>query len=73
MQTLTEFDAIPQEKSEIPTPDMTKSFPHLMDIAHNIPPLDESAKVQQLIGRDAPELLKVREFRNSPSGAPWAQ
>ena len=52
---------------------MGKSFPHLMDIVHEIPTLDESAKVQLLIGRDAPELLKVREFRNGPKGAPWAQ
>ena len=26
-----------------------------------------------LIGRDAPELLKVRRFINGPKGAPWAQ
>ena len=52
---------------------MAKSFPHLMDIVHEIPTLDESAKVQLLIGRDAPELLKVREFRNGPRGAPRAQ
>jgi len=73
LPTLTECDTIPQDKSEIPTPDMAKSFPHLIDIAHEIPSLDESAKVQLLIGRDAPELLKVREFRNGPRGAPWAQ
>lgn len=38
-----------------------------------IPPLDDTADVHLLIGRDAPELLKVRESRNGPSGAPWAQ
>ena len=27
--TLTECDTIPQDKSEIPTPDMARSFPHL--------------------------------------------
>ena len=73
LPTLTECDTIPQDKSEIPTPDMAKSFPHLIDIAHEIPSPDESAKIQLLIGRDAPELLKVREFRNGPRGAPWAQ
>ena len=65
--------ALPIPAVDFPTPDMAKSFPHLMDIAHEIPPLDKSAKVQLLIGRDAPELLKVREFRNGPRGAPWAQ
>ncbi|CAB3985600.1 Hypothetical predicted protein [Paramuricea clavata] len=38
-----------------------------------IPPLDQEAKVGILIGRDVPELLKVRAFRNGPKGAPWAQ
>ena len=73
LPTLTECDTIPQDKSEIPTPDMAKRFPHLIDIAHEIPSPDESAKIQLLIGRDAPELLKVRQFRNGPRGASWAQ
>ena len=72
LPTLTECDTIPQDKSEIPTPDMVRSFSHLIDIAAEIPSLDESAKVQLLIGRDAPELWKVREFMNGPRGVPWA-
>ena len=71
--TLTECDTIPQDKREIPTPDMARSFPHLKTIAHEIPPINETAKIHLLLGRDAPELLKVREFRNGPKGAPWAQ
>ena len=71
--TLTECDTIPQDKSEIPTPDIARSFPHLKAIAHEIPPINETAKIHLLLGRDAPELLKVREFRNGPKGAPWAQ
>ena len=73
LPTLTECDTIPQDKSEIPTPDMAKRFPHLIDIAQEIPYPDESAKIQLLIGQDALELLKVREFKNGPRGAPWAQ
>lgn len=73
LPTLTECDTNPQDKSELPTLDMAKSFPHLIDIAQEIPSPDESAKIQLLIGQDAPELLKVREFRNGPRGAPWAQ
>ena len=68
--TLTECDTIPQDKREIPTPDMARSFPHLKAIAHEIPPINETAKIHLLLGRDAPELLKVREFRNGPKGAP---
>ena len=52
---------------------MARRFPHLSNIANEIPQLDENAEIQLLIGRDAPELLKVREFRNGPKGAPWAQ
>ena len=73
LPTLTEYDTIPQDKREIPTPSMAKRFPHLTAIASEIPPLDETAKVHLLIGRDAPELLKVRESRNGLRGAPWGQ
>ena len=70
---LIECEHIPQERDEIPTPFMTKHFPHLYDITNDIPPLDKDANIEILLGRDAPELLKVCEFRNGPKGAPWAQ
>ena len=73
LPTLTECDTIPQDKCEIPTPNMARRFSLLVGIANEIPPLDEAAKIHLLIGRDAPELLKVREFKNGPRGAPWAQ
>ena len=52
---------------------MARRFPHLQEIANEIPPLDGTADIHLLIRRDAPELLKVREFRNGPKGTPWAQ
>ena len=52
---------------------MARRFPHLRGIADEIPPFDSDANIHLLIGRDAPELLKVRGFRNGPRGAPWAQ
>ena len=73
LPTLVECAHIPQDKSEIPTPEMVRRFDHLKSIADHIPPLDNQAKIQLLIGRDAPELLKVRASRNGPKGAPWAQ
>ena len=73
MPTLIECDHIPQNKKEIPTPTIVRRFPHLQDIADHIPPFDPNAKIQILIGRDAPELLKVRASKNGPKGAPWAQ
>jgi hypothetical protein len=47
-------------------------YTYLRDIADEIPPLDSRADVQLLIGRNAPELFKVRAFRNGPDGTPWA-
>ena len=73
LPTLTECDNIPQDKREIPTSAMARRFPHLSLIANEIPLLDDAADVHLLIGCNAPELLKVRESRNGPSGAPWAQ
>ena len=52
---------------------MARRLPHLQGIADEIPPFDNDANIHLLIGRDAPELLKVRDFRNGPRGAPWAQ
>ena len=73
LPNLVECDHIPQDKTEIPTPAATKYFPHLREISKEIPPLDHDAKISILIGRDAPELLKVRAFKNGPRGSPWAQ
>ena len=70
---LVECEHVPQDKSEIPTPTTTKHYPHLEEVSKEIPPLDQEAKIGMLIGRDAPELLKVRAFKNGPKGAPWAQ
>lgn len=66
LPTLIECNSIPRDKKEIPTPEMARRFPHLSDIANQIPQLDENAEIRLLIGRDAPELLRVRDFRNGP-------
>ena len=70
---LVECFNIPQARREIVTPEMAMQFPHLKEVAKEIPPYDPKAKVEILIDRDAPELLKVRESRNGQKGAPWAQ
>ena len=73
LPTLVECESIPSDRREIPTPQTARRFPHLCSLASEIQPLDDQAGIHVLIGRDAPELLKVREFRNGPRGAPWAQ
>lgn len=51
---LVECSNIPQDKREIVTPEMTMQFSHLKEVAKEIPPYDPLAKVEILIGRDAP-------------------
>ena len=70
LPTLVEYECIPQDKTEMPTPQITKKFPHLTAIADHIPALDSNAKIQVLIGRDVPELLKIRPSKSRPKGAP---
>lgn len=38
LPTLTECDGIPQDKKEIPTPEIAREHPHLRSIAVEIPP-----------------------------------
>ena len=73
LPSLIECEHIPRDRSEIPTPRTTKHHAHLKEISKEIPPYDPEAKIELLIRRDAPELLKVRAFENGPRGAPWAQ
>ena len=72
LPTLVECDSVPQDKREILTPEMARRFNHLREIAEEIPPLDQNAGIHILIGCDAPELLKVRAFKNGATGTPWA-
>ena len=71
LPTLIECNNIPEDKREIPTPEIAKQFNNLRDISEEIPPFDNEAKIQLLIGRNTPELLKVKSFRNGPNGTPW--
>ena len=70
---MIECDHIPRDKSEIPTLNMTEYFPHLKDIITEISPIDHSANIEILIERDAPKILKVRQFKNRSRDAPLAQ
>ena len=68
-----ECDAIPDCKEEIPTPAVCRAHPHLREIADKIPEMDHDANIMLLVGRNAPQLHKVREFRNGKGASPWAQ
>ena len=73
LPTVTECDAIPDNKDEIPSPDIAKAHPHLRPIANQIPEPQRDVDILLLIGRDAPPLHKVRESRNGKGNSPWAQ
>lgn len=73
LPTLLECNNLPDDRSEIPTPEITQYYPHLRPVANNIPPLDDSAPILLLLGRDILSLHKVREQCNGPHNSPYAQ
>ena len=70
---LLECNQIPNNRSEIPTPDAAHYHSHLRKIAHEIPPLDPQADILLLLGRDILRVHKVRKQINGPHSAPFAQ
>ena len=73
LPTLTECDEIPNNREEIPTPEVARAHPHLFQIANKIPTLDKEAEVLLLVGRDIPALHKIHESHNWPRNVPWSQ
>lgn len=57
---LVECTNILQDKQEIIPPEMAGQFSHLKGIAEENPAYDHKAKVE-ILCRDVPELLKIRE------------
>jgi hypothetical protein len=52
LPVLIEYDYIPNNRVEIPTPEVVMHFPHLKDLAGNIQPINDSMNIILLIGRD---------------------
>ncbi len=73
LPTLIECDMMPDDRSEIPTPDVTQYFPHLKSVADKIPECDPDASILLLLGRDILSVHKVREQINGPLNMPYAQ
>ncbi|KAK7930587.1 hypothetical protein WMY93_006982 [Mugilogobius chulae] len=70
---LLECNTMPDDRSEIPTPDIVQHFPHLAPIAGKIPPLEPDTPILLLLGRDVLSVHKVREQYNGPHNTPYAQ
>ncbi|XP_025752713.1 uncharacterized protein LOC109204590 [Oreochromis niloticus] len=73
LPTLIECDMLPDDKSEIPTPEIARHYPHFKRVVDKIPAIDPSASILILLGRDVPQAHKVRERCNGPHDAPYAQ
>ncbi|KAI3358292.1 hypothetical protein L3Q82_014670, partial [Scortum barcoo] len=73
LPTLIECNHMPDDRTEIPTPEVAQHHSHLKSIAHMIPRLDPEAQILILLGRDVLQVHKVREQRNGPHSAPYAQ
>lgn len=72
LPTLIECNHMPDDQLEIPTPSAAQHHT-LKSIAHRIPYLDPEAQILLLLGHDILQLHKVREQRNGPHSAPYAQ
>ncbi|XP_062571182.1 uncharacterized protein LOC134233215 [Saccostrea cucullata] len=73
LPTLIECSAIPNNRHEIPTCDVAIHYPHLAQISSFIPPMDHTANISLLIGRDLLGAHYVLDqIRGDPS-QPYAQ
>ncbi|XP_062583176.1 uncharacterized protein LOC134244932 [Saccostrea cucullata] len=73
LPAVTECSHLPNNREEIPTPEVAQNYAHLLDIAQYIPPLDDGAQIMLLIGRDVIQAHHVLDQRIGPANAPYAQ
>ncbi|XP_062603957.1 uncharacterized protein LOC134265758 [Saccostrea cucullata] len=73
LPTLIECNEIPDNKNEIPTPEVARCYSHLQDIAELIPPVNDSAKTLLLLGRDIISVHHVQDQRIGNSSSPYGQ
>ncbi|XP_057709361.1 uncharacterized protein LOC130927495 [Corythoichthys intestinalis] len=73
LPTLIECDMVPDDRTEIPSPNIALHHAHLQPIANKLYPVDHDAPILLLLGRDILRVHKVREQINGPDNAPYAQ
>ncbi|XP_034529393.1 uncharacterized protein LOC117804989 [Notolabrus celidotus] len=73
LSPMIECDMVPDDRMEIPSPEITHHHPHLLPVADKIQPIDQDAPILLLLGRDIPRMHKVREQINGPHDVPYAQ
>ena len=70
LPTVLECDDIPQNRDEIPSPDIMRQHSHLRDLSGFIPHIDDSNRIELLIGRD---LINAHIVLEHGIGVPYAQ
>ena len=70
---LIECSYLPDNRHEIPTPEVANQHKHLCDIADQIPSFNNKANIQLLIGRDVPQVHHVLDQRVGSPESPFAQ
>ena len=73
MPTLTECNQIPNNRDEIPTPEVTKYYSHLQDITTFIPPVNNDIPILLLLGRDITSVHHVHDQRIGHDNSPYGQ
>jgi len=73
LPTVIECNEIPNNRNEIPTPDVARYHSHLQNISHKIEPIDRETDILLLVGRDLLEAHHVLEQRIGPPHTPYAQ
>ncbi|XP_056022091.1 uncharacterized protein LOC125651089 [Ostrea edulis] len=71
--TVIECDDIPNNRQEIPTPEVANAYPHLSEIAIELHPLEIDMEILLLIGCDLGDARHIIEQRIGPSQSPYAQ
>ena len=72
LPTVYTREIIPANQEHIPTPEMTRRWPHLSRLFSKIPPLQD-AEVALLLGTDVSRVLEPLEVIPSSSGGPFGQ
>ncbi|KAK3569837.1 hypothetical protein QTP86_005855 [Hemibagrus guttatus] len=73
LPSLIECNDFPNNRDEIPTPDVARHHAHLKSVAHLIPDQDPQAPIMLLLGWDVIRVHKVRKQVNGPHYLPYAQ
>ena len=70
---MLECKSIPNNREEIPIPEIAACYNHLHDIESEIPLIDKDINIQILIGRDVIEAHVAHDHRIGPKNTPYAQ